>query len=118
MALLQDLESRDMAGKILLLDELDRENRIDAVADLLDFYTSPKLDHTLHGVVGDTVRSLLARNEVETVKGLGSPNPAIWKICLQVAAMKGFPSAREPLTRLAGTDVSPADLLEILSALD
>lgn len=107
-----------MAAKILLLDEVDRGNRIEAVDDLLAFYTSPGLDHTLHGVVGDTLRSLLARNEGETVKRLDSADASIRKVCLQVAAMKRYPSAGDPLSKLAETETSPADLLEILSAID
>lgn len=117
MGVLDGFLGKALIEKILLLDELEKGCRVEAIPELLKLYRERGFDEAVHSAVSDTLRALLARDEEATVRGLDAEDPRTRRMCIQVASQNRFASATPALLALARRETDPDILTQILAAL-
>lgn len=114
---LQNFAAKGFVERVLLLEQIEQDNRTDLIPGLFALLEGSDLDDAARHAVGDTLRALLAHAEAEVVRGLGSGNPGIVALCVQVAAAHPSEAFAPALRELAARETDPEFLLQLLSAL-
>lgn len=114
---LKGFRNKNFLEQIMLLQQIESDMSPEAIPDLLDLHAAPLGDQSVDLTVTNTLQAILARNETQTIEGLGSPSPAIRRLCLRTIGKHGFSSAVPTLVVLAESMEDPEDLLDILTAL-
>lgn len=113
----QEFKSMDFTAKIGLLDRIAETKSYSELPGLCHLYARPTGDDPVDFMVTNALRALLAASEPETVKGLGSAEIRVRRLCAQVAGEQKFSAARQPLTMMLDQKENQPIAFEILAAL-
>ncbi len=117
MEALKNFSIKNLYEQVLILSEIEKEQKYEAIPALFDLYKTPLHDDAVDYMIENTLRALLPQNEKETVCGLLSDNIRVKKICIQIAGKNRFKSAAPTLVGLTFNEKNPEILFEALSAL-
>ncbi len=100
MSILEDFESKDIGEQIPILGEIESQKEQEAIPRLFDICGTLE-DDLVRDMAESTLRVLLAENEAETLRGLGSDDPVARRICVEVSGQQRFQAAAPILVDLA-----------------
>jgi CheY-like chemotaxis protein len=115
--LLQDFASKTFLEQIQILREIEKEKDADAISPLFSFLKTASGLAAVDMFVENTLKTLLGKDEAQTVYRLSSENPVEKKLCLSLVRQNKFYSAGPKLLELVESETDLALVFEILVAL-
>lgn len=117
MGKLDGFRQKDFLEQITVLNEIAGSRDPALIPDLVDLFEKPTGDTGVDYMVVGALNAVLGSSEATVVQGLSSQSPAFRTLCIRTAGEYAFPSAAEPLIRMAGAETDPDLLIEILASL-
>lgn len=103
--------------QIQILTKIEKEKLVEAVPTLFSFLKNTSGLEAVDMFVENALKSLLAKDEAQTVYRLSSENPVERKLCLSLVRQNKFTSAGTKLLELVENETNLELAFEVLAAL-
>lgn len=114
MKVLQNFRQKSFVEQITLLNDIGKQGAVPAhIQELVQLFLTPVGDKPVDAMVRHTLNDLLSKDEVETVKLLGSADAQVRRLCLQVIGKRQYQSAVPVLLELVNRESEPGLVYEL-----
>jgi len=117
MATLDGFRTKDFLDQITILNDIAGSKDPSFLPALIDLFEKPTGDTGVDYMVVGALNAVLGTSESAVDLGLTSSHESFRTLCIRTAGEYAFPSAAEPLARMAAEETNPDLLVEILASL-
>jgi len=117
MATLDDFRNKEFLDQITILNEISGNKDPETLPGLVELLKAPVGDTSIDYMVVNALNAVLSSNEDKVIEGLSDAHDGYKILCIRVAGEHAISGAAPSLVGLAGTEIDPDRLMEILTAL-